>query len=121
MEYEQLNLFSDINSSDSKVLFYGSLQDENWKTKTHVVDGVPNIVMDASRELTKNELKDLCRSAVKIVRATYGFYVFYIENNIKKEIFIRFINETTKSRVDVFQFIDLYFDSEVEFDKNVKS
>jgi hypothetical protein len=39
MEYEQLNLFSDINSSDSKVLFYGSLQDENWKTKTHVVDG----------------------------------------------------------------------------------
>lgn len=57
MKYEQLDLFSDINSSEDKLLFYGSIQDENWKTKTHTVDGVPNIVMDASRELTKMSLK----------------------------------------------------------------
>ncbi|MBO0419085.1 PcfU [Vagococcus fluvialis] len=121
MKYEQLDLFSDINSSEDKLLFYGSIQDENWKTKTHTVDGVPNIVMDASRELTKNELKSLCRSAVKIIRKTYGFTIHYAESEVNKEIFVRFVNETTKAKIDIFQFIDLYFDSEVEFDKNVKS
>lgn len=120
MKYEQLDLFSDINSSEDKLLFYGSIQDENWETKTHIVDGVPNIVMDASRELTKNELKDLCRSAVIIARLTYGFKVFYNEEGVNKEIFVRFVNNKTKAKVDVFQHIDLYFDNEVELDKKIK-
>lgn len=120
MKFEQLDLFSDVNRSDSKLRFSGSLQDENWKTKTHTVNGAKGIVMDGSKELTKKELKNICRSAVNIIRKTYGFTIQYVESGVNKEIFVRFINETTKAKIDVLTFIDIYFDDYVEFEKKVK-
>lgn len=117
--HEQLDLFSEVTSENKKVTFYGSLQDENWKTKTHTINGAKNIVISDNKELSKQETKDLCRQAVKIERRAYGFEIFYIENEINKQFFIRFSNETTKSKVDVFKFIDLYFDSYAELMKSI--
>ena len=63
---EQISLFdSDI---DKRYQFYGHYCNDDWSTKTAMVNGVSDIVMSFSIELTKVELKKICRDAIKIVR-----------------------------------------------------
>ena len=104
---EQISLFdSDI---DKRYQFYGHYCNDDWSTKTAMVNGVSDIVMSFSIELSKDELKKICRDAIKIVRFKYGYSIKFLKNNVKKELFIRFDNYTTNKKRDVFEHINLYF------------
>ncbi|WP_025188014.1 hypothetical protein [Enterococcus faecalis] len=104
---EQINLFdSDI---DKRYQFYGHYCNDDWSTKTAMVNGVSDIVISFSIELSKDELKKICRDAIKIVRFKYGYSIKFLKNNVKKELFIRFDNYTTSKKRDVFEHINLYF------------
>lgn len=74
-----------------------------------MVNGVSDIVISFSIELSKDELKKICRDAIKIVRFKYGYAIKFFKNNVKKELFIRFDNYTTSKKRDVFEHINLYF------------
>lgn len=79
------------------------------------MDEVTDIVEWFHVTLTKKELKNICRQAVLISRdGSYGYSVYFEDAGIKKEIFVRFINNTTKANRSVFEHIDLYFDRCVE-------
>ena len=97
---EQISFFdSDIVK---RYQFYGHYCNDDWSTKTAMVNGVSDIVMSFSIELSKDELK-------KIVRFKYGYSIKFLKNNVKKELFIRFDNYTTSKKRDVFEHINLYF------------
>lgn len=104
---EQVSLFDSV--SDKCLAFYGCYCNDDWSTKTATVNGVSEIVQSFSIDLSKDELKKICRDAVKIDRFRYGYYVRFIKNNTKKELFIRFDNYTTSKRKDVYEHINLYF------------
>lgn len=57
-----------------------------------MVNGVFDIVMSFSIEFIKVELKKICRDVIKIVRFKYGYFIKFLKNNVKKELFIRFDN-----------------------------
>lgn len=110
---EQLSLF-DSKSITDRVSFYGYYCNDDWSTRVHTVDGVPGIVDGIRFELTKLELKVICRGAVKVAAPMqYGYEVFFEDDGIKKEIFVRFTNFTTSKKRTVFEHIDLYFDEEI--------
>ncbi|AVR90450.1 PcfU (plasmid) [Enterococcus faecalis] len=104
---EQISLFDSDN--DKRYQFYGHYCSDDWSTKTAMVNGVSDIVMSFSIELSKDELKKICRDAIKIVRFKYGYSIKFFKNNVKKELFIRFDNYTTSKKRDVFEYINLYF------------
>ncbi|EAW7488500.1 PcfU [Enterococcus faecalis] len=104
---EQISLFDSDN--DKRYQFYGHYCSDDWSTKTAMVNGVSDIVMSFSIELSKDELKKICRDAIKIVRFKYGYSIKFFKNNVKKELFIRFDNYTTSKKRDVFEHINLYF------------
>lgn len=104
---EQISLFDAGNVNRCR--FYGCYCNDDWSTKTETVNGVSDIVQSFSIELSKDELKKICRDAVKIGRFKYGYYVRFIKNNVKKELFIRFDNYTSSKRKDVYEHINLYF------------
>lgn len=113
---EQINLFDTDN--DSKVSFYVYYRNKDWSLKTKMIDGAPNVVSWYEKELTKSELKEICRCAVKIGRpGIYGYEVYYEDAGVKKEIFVRFLNYTTSRRRSVFEHIDLYFNEVVSWRK----
>ncbi|RRQ83060.1 PcfU [Enterococcus faecalis] len=104
---EQISLFDSDN--DKRYQFYGHYCSDDWSTKTAMVNGVSDIVMSFSIELSKDKLKKICRDAIKIVRFKYGYSIKFFKNNVKKELFIRFDNYTTSKKRDVFEHINLYF------------
>ncbi|HBD0803896.1 TPA: PcfU [Enterococcus faecalis] len=104
---EQISLFDSDN--DKRYQFYGHYCNDDWSTNTAMVNGVSDIVISFSIELSKDELKKICRDAIKIVRFKYGYAIKFFKNNVKKELFIRFDNYTTSKKRDVFEHINLYF------------
>lgn len=116
---EQISLFDDQYSS-SKIWFSCNLVDEHLKIATHEVDGVKNIVISDDRELTKNELKELCRRSFKTERLTYGFKVYFLDGTQNKCLFVRFMNWTTSNKINVFEHIETYFDQEIKYVENYR-
>lgn len=107
---EQLSLLDD--NSIRCMSFYGYYCNDDWTTKTKIVDGIVDIVESFRIVLNKKELKDICRQAVLISRdGPYGYSIYFVDAGIKKEIFVRFTNFTTSNRCSVFDHIDLYFDN----------
>lgn len=107
---EQMSLFD----SDSKLLFDVCYCNPDWTIKTKASN---NVVDGYKVELTKRELKEMCRKSVSIKR--FGSYVYRVrleEFGIKKELTIRFENYTTSKMLNVFEHIDLYFDQVKEND-----
>ncbi|EOH59422.1 hypothetical protein [Enterococcus faecalis] len=104
---EQISLFD--SDHDKRYQFYGHHCNDDWSTKTATVNGVSDIVQSFSVELTKDELKKICRHAIKIIRIRYGYVIRFLKNNVKKELFVRFDNYTTNKKRNVFEHIDLYF------------
>lgn len=113
---EQINLFDTDN--DSKVSFYVYYRNKDWSIKTRTVDGISGILDWFEIELTKSELKEVCRKAIKIGKPSiFGYEVFFEDDEGKKEIFVRFLNYTTRRRRTVFEHIDLYFNEVVSWRK----
>ncbi len=52
---EQISLFDSDN--DKRYQFYGHYCNDDWSTKTSMVNAVSDIVMSFSIELSKDELK----------------------------------------------------------------
>lgn len=110
---EQLSFFDD--TSIGCVSFHGYYCNDDWTTKTKRVDEVTDIVEWFHVTLTKTELKNICRQAVLISKdGPYGYSVYFVDDGIKKEIFVRFNNFTTSNHLSVFEHIDLFFDRCVE-------
>ena len=104
---EQINLLELDNGKLWQ--FYGHHCNDAWSVKTETVNGVTDIVLGFRIKLTKNELKKICRDAIEISRIKYGYFVRFLTNNVKKELFVRFDNHTTIKKRDVFEHINLYF------------
>ncbi|UDM48386.1 PcfU (plasmid) [Enterococcus faecalis] len=104
---EQLSLFD--YDSYKRWRFYGCQCNDDWSTKTAIVNGVSDLVQSFELDLTKDELKKICEDAVEISRMRYGYFIKFIKNNVKKELFVRFDNYTTSKKRDVFEHINLYF------------
>lgn len=104
---EQISLFNIDN--DKRYQFQGYYCNDDWSVRTATVNGVSDIVQGFSIELSKDELKKICRGANKIIRIRYGYSIRFLKNNVKKELFIRFDNYTTSNRKDVYEHINLYF------------
>lgn len=112
---EQLTLFEN-EATDEQLKFHGHYCSDDWSVKTKTVNGDPNIVDSIVFILTKAELKSICFRAVKIKEPRiYGYEVFFEDDGVKKKIFVRFGNYTTKKRWSVFEYIDLYFDTEASW------
>lgn len=114
---QQLSIFENENATAGERLeFYGSFRNDDWSAKTGIVNGAADIVDNIDFNLTKAELKSICFRAVKInVPRIYGYEVFFEDDGVKKKIFVRFGNFTTKKKWSVFEYIDLYFDVEVSW------
>ena len=69
---EQISLFDSDN--DKRYQFYGHYCSDDWSTKTAMVNGVSDIVMSFSIELSKDELKKICRDAIKIISDICDFH-----------------------------------------------
>jgi cytochrome c biogenesis protein ResB len=110
---EQLSLMDSEN--DTELIFWGNYCNDDWSTKTKNTGQSADIVDGIQLKLTKAELKSICRRAVRVnAPIQYGYEVFFEDDGVKKEIFVRFINFTTRNRQSVFEHIDLYFDRCVE-------
>ncbi|WP_438843573.1 PcfU [Enterococcus sp. AZ029] len=104
---EQINLFKTDN--DKRYQFQGYYCNDDWSVRTATVNGVSDIVQSFSIELSKDELKNICRGAIKIIRIRYGYSIRFLKNNVKKELFVRFDNYTTSKKRNVYEHINLYF------------
>lgn len=112
---EQLSIF-ESETTDEQLEFYGHYCNKDWSVKTKTVNGEPNIVDSIVFNLAKDELKSICFRAVKVnAPRIYGYEVFFEDDGVKKKIFVRFGNFTTKKKWSVFEYIDLYFDTEVSW------
>lgn len=108
---EQISLFDNFDCDNYKLRFYGNYCNDDWSCKTKKVGNIPNIVDCIAFELTKAELKDICRKALLIVPCRpYGYDVRFEMEGIKQEIFVRFVNYTIRKNRTVFEHIDLYFE-----------
>lgn len=106
---EQLSLF-DEEFTEQKIHFWSYHCNDDWSVKTHTVGGVPGIVVHDVLELTKKELIEICKKAESSNKyGPYGYQVFYIEDGIKKELFVRFSNFKSRAKWSVIEFINLYF------------
>lgn len=107
---EQLSFF-DEESSIEKVEFLSYYCNEDWSVKTETIEGFSNIVVYDILKLTKAELIEICRKAESSKKSgPYGYKVFYIEDGVKRKIFVRFHNYKAKVKWGVIEFINLYFD-----------
>lgn len=108
---EQLSLFKPTIANGT-FKFYGNYCNDDWSCRTKTVDGVEDIVDSIIFVLTKKELLDVCSKAVSVNRRNYGYTVLFEDGDIKKELFVRFTNQTTKKKWTVFDFVENYWDEE---------
>ena len=106
---EQLSLFEDESSAE-RLDFWSYYCNDDWSVKTKTVAGIPGIVGTEILELTKKELIEICKKAESANKyGPYGYQVFYIEDGVKRELFVRFSNFKSRSKWSVIEFINLYF------------
>ena len=107
--HQQLSLF-DNESSDETIDFWSYYCNDDWSVKTQTVGGVPGIVVYDVLKLTKKEIIEICQKAESSKKyGPYGYQVFYIEDGVKREIFVRFMNFKARKKLSVIEFINLYF------------
>ena len=112
---EQLSLFEDESSAE-RLDFWSYYCNDDWSVKTKTVAGVPGIVGTEILNLTKEEIIEICRHCESYEKSgPYGYQVFYIEDAVKKELFVRFLNYKARAKWTVIEFINLYFDETVEW------
>lgn len=105
----QLSLFE----SHGILEFNGTVLKKDWSYQFK--PGTKDIVISYTVSLTKEELLLLVSKSVKSRRAVYGYNIYYTDaDGINKDLFIRFINETTKAKETVSEFIEKHFDNLVE-------
>ncbi len=93
--------------------FNGIILKNDWSYEFK--PGTKDIVINNQQLLTKEELLLLVSKSVKSRRAVYGYNIYYTDSDgVNKDLFIRFINETTKEKETVSEFIEKHFDSLVE-------
>ncbi|MCC9273709.1 MAG: hypothetical protein K8V42_05400 [Enterococcus aquimarinus] len=105
----QLSLFESYGALE----FNGTILKKDWSYEFK--PGTKDIVINNHQLLTKEELLLLVSKSVKSRRAIYGYNIYYTDSNgVNKDLFIRFINETTKAKQSVSEFIEKHFDNLVE-------
>lgn len=105
----QLSLFESYGALE----FNGTILKKDWSYEFK--PGTKDIVINNQQLLTKEELLLLVSKSVKSRRAVYGYNIYYIDSDgVNKDLFIRFINETTKAKETVSEFIEKHFDNLVE-------
>lgn len=101
----QLSLFESYGTLE----FNGTIRKINWSYQFK--PGTKDILISYSVSLTKEELLLLVNKSVKSERRIYGYEIYYTDKDgVNKELFIRFINEKTKSKETVSEFVEKYFD-----------
>ena len=89
----QLSLFESYGALE----FNGTILKNDWSYEFK--PGTKDIVINNQQLLTKEELLLLVSKSLKSRRAVYGYNIYYIDpNGVNKDLFIRFINETTKAK-----------------------
>ncbi|MDM8212801.1 PcfU [Enterococcus hirae] len=113
---EQTSLFAEEEAARRLPVWSCRYCNDDWSGRTKTV-GNCNDIIDSFRLITtKEELKQICRRAVNIKKSgPYGYRVRYIDDGVKKEIFIRYQNYPASKRRSVYEHIDLYFDQEWEW------
>ena len=105
----QLSLFE----SHGILEFNGTVLKKDWSYQFK--PGTKDIVISYTVSLTKAELLSLVSKSVKSRRAVYGYNIYYTDTDgVNKDLFIRFINETTKAKESISEFIEKHFDNLVE-------
>jgi hypothetical protein len=105
----QLSLFESYGALE----FNGTILKKDWSYEFK--PGTKDIVINNQQLLTKEELLLLVSKSVKSRRAVYGYNIYYTDSDgVNKDLFIRFINETTKAKETVSEFIEKHFDNLVE-------
>ena len=105
----QLSLFE----SHGILEFNGTVLKKDWSYQFK--PGTKDIVISYTVSLTKAELLSLVSKSVKSRRAVYGYNIYYTDpNGVNRDLFIRFINETTKAKESISEFIEKHFDNLVE-------
>lgn len=105
----QLSLFESYGALE----FNGTILKKDWSYQFK--PGTKDIVVSYTVSLTKSELLSLVSKSVKSRRAIYGYNIYYTDSNgVNKDLFIRFINETTKAKQSVSEFIEKHFDNLVK-------
>ena len=105
----QLSLFE----SHGILEFNGTVLKKDWTYEFK--PGTKDIVINNQQLLTKEELLLLVSKSVKSRRAVYGYNIYYTDTDgVNKDLFIRFINETTKAKESISEFIEKHFDNLVE-------
>lgn len=105
----QLSLFESYGALE----FNGTILKKDWSYEFK--PGTKDIVINNQQLLTKEELLLLVSKSVKSRRAVYGYNIYYTDSDgVNKDLFIRFINETTKTKETVSEFIEKHFDNLVE-------
>ena len=102
----QLSLFESYGALE----FNGTILKKDWSYEFK--PGTKDIVINNQQLLTKEELLLLVSKSVKSRRAVYGYNIYYTDSDgVNKDLFIRFINETTKAKETVSEFIEKHFDN----------
>lgn len=102
----QLSLFESYGALE----FNGTILKKDWSYEFK--PGTKDIVINNHQLLTKEELLLLVSKSVKSRRAIYGYNIYYTDTDgVNKDLFIRFINETTKAKETVSEFIEKHFDN----------
>ena len=105
----QLSLFESYGALE----FNGTILKKDWSYEFK--PGTKDIVINNQQLLTKEELLLLVSKSVKSRRAVYGYNIYYTDSDgVNKDLFIRFINETTKAKETVSEFTEKHFDNLVE-------
>ena len=96
----QLSLFESYGALE----FNGTILKKDWSYEFK--PGTKDIVINNQQLLTKEELLLLVSKSVKSRRAVYGYNIYYTDSDgVNKDLFIRFINETTKAKESVSEFM----------------
>ncbi len=105
----QLSLFESYGALE----FNGTILKKDWSYEFK--PGTKDIVINNHQLLTKEELLLLVSKSVKSRRAVYGYNIYYTDSDgVNKDLFIRFINETTKAKESISEFIEKHFENLVE-------
>ena len=65
--------------------------------------------------MTKNELISICNEAKSAKKVgPYSYEVRFVQDGVKKELFVRFGNYSVREKWSVLEFIELYFEVEAE-------
>lgn len=102
-----------------KIRFQTCLMTSDWKVKTQIINGTPDIVVrEPDDSYSYEQILQIVKDAHKIERLQYGWIVQFTKNNQNKEVFLRDshsekINQTTSSKQSILKWLEFLFDMEI--------